>query len=119
VGCDNGTKPVPVPKKALVLLKPAGGETYKVGDTMKIEWQINDSAAIENGSVIIFYSLDGGVTWPQTINNPEPPYGSFPMNILLRQWKIDSSCVSNTFMISVTDYVKGNRSKSGVITIKN
>jgi hypothetical protein len=100
----------------LVLVKPVGGESYKVGDTMKIEWQINDSSAISQGSVIIWNSIDGGLTWPSTrvIGN-----GSFLLTTSSYSWVIDSSCASNNFKICVTDYNKGNRSQSGVITITN
>ena len=116
MSCDNASNPAPATKKALVLVKPAGGEKYRVGDTMKIAWQINDSSAIAQGSVIIWNSIDGGKTWPstRTIGN-----GSFPLDETTYSWVIDSSSVSNNFEISVTDYDKGNRSQSGSITITN
>lgn len=42
-------------------LKPAGGEAFKPGDVMTIEWTASKA---DNGKYDIYLSKDGGKTWP-------------------------------------------------------
>ena len=42
-------------------LKPAGGETFKPGDVMTIEWMATQA---HDGKYDIYYSSNGGTSWP-------------------------------------------------------
>lgn len=99
----------------LKLLSPTGGSgvQYKVGDTVRIRWSISDTNAIS--SVVIFYSLDGGKTFPSTqylgTGSIFPPDTEF-------LWIIDSTQASNQFVIKVRDYLNSSiYDTSGVFSV--
>ena len=108
------TKPVDL-TKPLNILYPKGGETYKVNQTVRVRWQINDSTKI--GSVRIDLSLDRGKTFPITFISPSG--GSFSRNITQYDWKIENASISDSCVIKVREYNEGSlNDRSGVFSIR-
>ena len=103
---------VVVPGKPLELVQPVGGETWHAGDTVTIQWKINDSTKVS--SVIIKLSTNNGMTYDFMITSAGsvfPPQTSFP-------WVIDSSQVSDQCIIRVSDYNDPSiRDESGVFSV--
>ena len=59
----------------VAVVAPADGETLYVGEEAQILWIATDNVAVD--SVSIYYSTDGGVTFPYTIATGEPNDSSF------------------------------------------
>jgi hypothetical protein len=106
-GCKSSTSPKSTPN-ALVVVQPSAGQTYKVGDTMKIKWQVNDSSEVS--SVILELHHDTTIL---VIGN-----NSFPPDSTSHSWIVDSSTVSTHCYVKVREY---NNSvppdSSGIFTI--
>lgn len=62
---------------------PTGGQTYKVCETITVEWQIAISHTLLNWD--LFYSDDGGSTW-DTIQINIPPNGSSVGTVMTYDW---------------------------------
>jgi hypothetical protein len=83
--CNSGTNPKPHVVGPLELLYPKGGESFKVGDTIRIKWSIHDQSQV--GSVGIKYSLSGGAPWNVNLLGP----GSFTYPDTSYLWTVTSS----------------------------
>ena len=61
-GCDTPTEPdTPSgPLAALTLIKPNGGESYTIGDTLRVEWIANPDSVPQ---IVMEISFDGGLTY--------------------------------------------------------
>lgn len=112
LGCKSATTPAPQKPLELVSPKGGGGQVYKVGETVTIQWRINDASKIS--SVGIKLSLDNGNSWcrrfpPDTncidvdleLQAISPPATSFA-------WKIDSNQVTQQAVIKVYEYQNHN-----------
>lgn len=87
---------LPIVPPALELVQPVGGESYTVGDTVQIQWKINDSTKIT--TVVVALSLDSGMTFT-------PLFGhSFSVDTTSALLVVDSTQVSNQAIIKVYDY---------------
>jgi hypothetical protein len=97
----KGNGPVEPAQRPLELLYPKGGsgQTFKVGDTVRIRWSIHDVNAVKG--VGVSYSLDGGATVKATqiISTKQSTY---PDTTLL--WEIDESYISDKFVLVIWEY---------------
>jgi hypothetical protein len=112
-GC-KGNNPVTPPKDPLELLYPKGGESLKVGDTVTIRWQINDSTKVS--SVKAKLSTNNGITYDVWITGS----GSiFPPQMYV-PWTITVGQVSNQCKIMIGDYLDNSiTDMSGTFTVHN
>jgi hypothetical protein len=109
--CD--TEEAIIPKQPLELLQPKGGESYKVNQTVVIQWQVNDTLHIS--TVGIRLSLDGGKSFPQFLGGI-----SFPLTTNSYSWVVESSQISSQCVIKVFDYIDVSVSTvSGVFSVGN
>jgi hypothetical protein len=61
-GCTSPTQ-TPVDTSEIVLLTPEGGETFHVGDTLKVTWKLQGNGSKDIIAVDIELSPDNGKTW--------------------------------------------------------
>jgi hypothetical protein len=59
----------------VAVVAPADGETLYVGEEAQIQWVATDNVAVD--SISIYYSTDGGATFPHTIATGEPNDSSY------------------------------------------
>jgi hypothetical protein len=64
---------------AVTVVKPNGGEVFYEATQDTIRWTATDEVAVD--SVNIYYSTDGGSTYPYTISTSEPNDGEYPWTI--------------------------------------
>jgi hypothetical protein len=76
MSCNNGANP---PPKTLQMIYPVGGENFKVGDSVRVKWKVNDLTKI--ASVQVDLSIDSGKSFPINIGN-----GSIPSGIADTVW---------------------------------
>ena len=60
---DDAAGPSGDPDAQVVLLEPRGGETYHVGDSLKVRWKLQGQGLAEISSVALWLSPDSGGTW--------------------------------------------------------
>jgi hypothetical protein len=105
VSCKHGIDPTEVPRP-LTILTPKGGTgvVYHVGDTVMVTWSINNNIADSEKviSVGLRYSKDGGATFPG--NQMLYWGGSLPTDTTWYKWIIDSTQISNQFVIKAYEY---------------
>lgn len=97
-------------------LKPAGGETFKPGDVMVIEWMATQA---HDGKYDIYYSSNGGTSWPTefaeawqgpTTNNTKVTY----------RWTIPANTANTTQgRIRVCQLAGGHCTQPGTYTISS
>jgi hypothetical protein len=64
VGCGkSATGPSAVDSSQIVLLSPKGGETFHVGDSLKVTWKVQGKGLTDINAVDIELSPDNGKTW--------------------------------------------------------
>jgi hypothetical protein len=112
-GCgEDAAGPTVDPDAQLILLEPRGGETFHVGDSLKVRWKAQGEGLQEISSVTLGVSPDSGQTWISLKNGSIAPtdaeWGAYG-------WKIPASLVAKgkTFELSgnskilvrVQDYV--------------
>jgi hypothetical protein len=60
------------------IVSPNGGENWLSGTNHEIKWSASDSVSgIKDNSIVIYYSTDGGQTYPNIITSGAPNTGSF------------------------------------------
>ncbi len=59
---DSGTAAAD-PNAMITLTKPLGGETYHVGDTLRVGWTVKTDPSDQITSVDVVLSPDSGKTW--------------------------------------------------------
>jgi hypothetical protein len=64
-GCAKTTAP---DNSEIVLLTPKGGETFHVGDTLKVTWKIQGLGLTDINAVDVELSPDNGKTWGLFLN---------------------------------------------------
>src|SRR3954470_13573445 len=47
----------------ILLTSPKGGETFKIGDTLRVKWKLCNTGSAEINAVDPMISPDGGTTW--------------------------------------------------------
>jgi len=110
MSCNNSTNPPPTPPKTLQMIYPAGGENFKVGDSVRVKWKINDLTKIS--SVQVDLSIDSGKSFPINIGN-----GSIPSSIADTVWV--PTVASTKCIIKVKSYTDALiNDKSGVFTVQ-
>lgn len=62
----GGGPPAPEPTRSVQVMTPNGGESYRAGDVVTIQWQ---TAAPSSTYVNVRYSTDGGVTYRPIVEN--------------------------------------------------
>lgn len=70
------------------LLTPSGGETYEVGESVSIEWQIAISHSIQNWD--LSFSIDNGVTW-EPIELDIPSTGNSVGTVVTYDWIVPNT----------------------------
>lgn len=99
ISCNNSTNPPPVPTKPLQLLQPIGGENFKVGLPVSVQWKINDLPQIT--SVGIKLSKDNGITFPIDLS-----VTSVPSSTMQITWTPSTNQVSTKCVIKIFDFKK-------------
>jgi hypothetical protein len=84
------------------LFEPNGAETLVEGGQFEIRWKAGDETGID--SVILEYSVDGGLTYPYLIARPSPQDTSY-------LWTIPQT-YSDSCLVRVTVYDRGPTSAS-------
>jgi hypothetical protein len=112
MSCNNSTNPPPTPPGPLQLLHPTGGENFKVGQAVTVQWKIND--ATQFPSVEIDLSLDNGKSFPLTIMNH-----SLPQDTTEIFWMPTVDEVSTQCLIKVKGYGTSIYDKSQAFTVSN
>jgi hypothetical protein len=84
---DDTAGPAGNPDAELVLLEPKGGESFHVGDSLRIRWKAQGKGLEEINSATVQLSPDSGSTWIQlkngSIGTGDEQWGNFA-------WKIPS-----------------------------
>jgi hypothetical protein len=112
IGCNNSTNPPPTPPGPLQLLHPTGGETFKVGQAVTVQWKINDSTQLS--TVEVDLSIDSGKTFLSIFDH------SFPLDITTTAWTPTQDQVSTGCVIKVKSYIPPYLpDKSGIFTVSN
>lgn len=71
-GCSNPAE-APVDNSEIVLLTPKGGETFHVGDSLKVTWKLQGNGSKDIIAVDVELSPDNGKTWgPLTVSSIYP-----------------------------------------------
>ena len=96
IGCNHSTSPKTTTTSAMVVLQPTAGQTFSVGDTIKIKWQINYPDSISS-LILTLYHLPDSV--PITLGT-----GSFAYPDTTFSWVADSAAVSNHCYIKLQEY---------------
>jgi len=110
MACNKSTGPKTTPS-ALVVLQPTAGQSFKVGDTMHVKWQVNDTNDIS--SVLVQLYGFPNDTFIKTLGN-----GSFSLDTTSYSWIIDSSAVAAHCYIRICNYIDYSYpDSSGVFTI--
>jgi hypothetical protein len=105
---DNGIEKMTIPKDALrrcdtrpvvkiTVDKPAGGETFRIGDTIHVKWTYKNS----RGQVFVQISVNGGKKYFNICNS------AFPGTVSSYDWQIPlgaDSLISQTAVIRVKEY---------------
>jgi Developmentally Regulated MAPK Interacting Protein. len=97
IGCNNSTNPPPTPPGPLQLLHPTGGETFKVGQAVTVQWKINDATQIS--SVEVDLSIDNGKSFSPLVNHSLPP------DTTTITWTPAVDQISTTCKIRVKNYI--------------
>jgi len=84
------------------LFEPSGAETLVQGEQFEIRWKAGDETGVD--SVVLEYSLDGGLTYPYFIARPSPQDTSY-------LWTIPQT-YSDSCLVHVTVYDRGPNSAS-------
>ena len=123
--CDKSESPsAPVNPNALItLIKPMGGETFKVGDSLRVRWSTKTDVEDPTTSVDVRFSPDSGATWFFVPWGPNQLTGSLGKDSYYWKnfaWKITDSLYSqdvlkkvkisgsNKCLIQVRDYLKNS-----------
>jgi hypothetical protein len=101
---------------SLVVLQPTAGQTFKVGDTMKIKWQVNDTNDISSIVIQLYRDSLHHDSLITTIGS-----NSFPADSSPYSWVIPSSAVAAHCYIRIFNYLPYGSypDSSGVFTITN
>jgi hypothetical protein len=85
-GCSKSTNGPAVDNREIVLRSPAGGETFHVGDTLKVTWKVQGQGLTDVTAVDIELSPDNGKTWGLYLDagSLSPSTGNF-------SWKIPAT----------------------------
>lgn len=85
---EDAAGPSGDPDAQVVLLEPRGGETFRVGDTLKVRWKLQGDGLTEISSVALWLSPDSGGTWilmkNASIAPADPDWGEY-------RWKIPAN----------------------------
>jgi len=90
---STGTKTTP---SAMVVLQPKAGQTFKVGDTINIKWQVNYPDSISS-IVLWLYSLPDSIPMSLATSSFAYPDTTF-------SWVADSAAASNHCYIKLQEY---------------
>ncbi len=96
-----GTALATVELPILRVTAPNGGEVFKVGDTMTIEWECGDTTKIS--TVALELSIDNGKTWhmmdSSALSPQDPLWGSYP-------WIVPDSLGVNNIIYPISENCK-------------
>jgi len=67
------------PNPSVTVNAPDGGETWRIGEQHDITWTATDDVGVTG--VDLYYSVDGGATWPNLIAAGETNDGAYPWTI--------------------------------------
>ncbi|MFI5264614.1 MAG: choice-of-anchor D domain-containing protein, partial [Candidatus Kapaibacterium sp.] len=90
------------------ILYPAGGESFRAGSPVKIQFSASDNDALSNYAVQ--YSVDGGTTFPGSI---KPADNSFPKPPEI-VWNIPDDLQTSQGIIKITAQDKGGNTVSAL-----
>jgi hypothetical protein len=112
----------------ILLTSPKGGQTFKVGDTLRVKWKLCNTGPTQIDAVDPMLSPDGGTTWcflkVNSIPVGDASFGNYawkiPDSIGLQgeffQLKNNSKCRIKVEQYSTSDAKQ--RSIGGIFTIK-
>lgn len=112
----------------ILLTSPKGGESFKVGDTLRVKWKLCNTGPAEITAVDPMISPDSGTTWcfmkQNSIPAGVPGFGDYAWKIpdsvqLQGEWfqlKGNSKCRIKVEQYSTSD--EKQRSIGGLFTIK-
>jgi hypothetical protein len=64
IGCDSSASgPEADPDAQIIITSPVGGETFYIGDSLRVKWTLQGKGFEEVNSVNILISPDSGKTW--------------------------------------------------------
>ena len=90
-GCTSPTASTATDNSEIVLLSPKGGETFHVGDSLKVTWKVQGLGLTNITAVDVELSPDNGKTWGIYLNS----FSSISPNS--PQWENFSWKITNTF----------------------
>lgn len=102
------------------LVSPVGGETYKVGETMKITWRFN---ADNFSGILPQISPDNGNSWKE-LSTASVELGAKGVKCATYEWKVDTTALAgkssnDQVLIRVRDYNDNTlRSTSKTLTVQ-
>lgn len=95
-GCQEEDTTGPGSDAKITLTKPTGGETYKVGDSLRVTWTIKDDPSDPIDAVDVLLSPDDGKTWGYLRTGSITPLSPSWQNFA---WKIKDTLVVNTVKV--------------------
>jgi len=123
VFCDHATDPASQPPTVgpgqILVTAPHGGETFHIGDSLRIRW-LADTNSISN--IIIYITINKMRTWKElplesSISRLDPAWGDLNWKIPDSLWQF--SCVSDSVAVMVADYASGGpRANSPLFRIR-
>ena len=91
-GCTSPTtRSSAADSSEIVLLSPKGGETFHVGDSLKVTWKVQGPGLTDINAVDVELSPDNGKTWGLYLNSFSSIFTNSP------QWENFSWKITNTF----------------------
>lgn len=102
-GCQEDDATGPASDAKITLTKPVGGETYKVGDSLKVTWTIKDDPSDPIDAVDVLLSPDDGMTWGYLRSGSITPLSASWQNFA---WKIKDTLVVNTVKVALAGNAK-------------
>lgn len=118
-GCDStDSGPEGDPNAEIVITSPRGGETFHVGDTLRVKWKAQGKGLTEVDAVNIEVSPDSGKTWltvlTRSIGTRDANWGNYPWAIpaTLERLAIVYTLTGNAkCMIKIMQYSTGDPNK--------
>lgn len=122
IGCDDSPASPPTdPDAQIVLTSPKGGETFKVGTTVRIKWKLQGKGLDEVDGVNIEVSPDSGRSWVGLVNRSIGPddssWGDFGWPVpasLVHLGKAYALAGNSQLMARVMQYSTGDSNKIAV-----
>lgn len=122
IACDEApTEPAVDANAHIVILAPTGGEHFKVGQILHVQWRTQGKGEEEVTAANIFLSPDSGKTWigllKGSIGREDPLWGDYPWSVpaVLQNLGVSWNFTANDrVMLKVMQYATGDANKIAV-----